>query len=450
MPSKYDFTWNTDFFDKPKKKNGRSVLSALGVVVSALILASLTLIAMSGCEADNGKRPPEGPVSPPASPDVPKERGKDLLSYEVQIGTDPAPNKYIVILTWNQGAQPWPWAVRRDELKSKTSPALIKVGDRGVYFDTSAEPGKTYKYVLGSMHGDDFLRSAEKEVTVPEDLVVRGTLALGGTQKFNRIFFEENSTLTTNGNPLQLSVTEIISQWGAIETFPANQKAATGTNGRTPGQIRIIAQSTSGRLRVIARGENGGDGADGRPGTKGVTGAPGANGHWGMNPELYKRFTRQYVDFFKQLMERNPKPPGDPAWKASLAGGPRFVCETQPTDGAPGGPGGPGGDGGDGGKGGDSGSIYITVTEESGFEVSILSEPGKAGLSGRFGRGGEGGAGGPPGALDPAHLCQPAREGNRGEPGIDGHQGRFGSIGSSQPACTKIGKRSTGDCSKFE
>lgn len=445
MKSKHEFSWAPEFFEKPKPSKPSTGPSALWAVICALLLGSLALIALSGCEAENAKQTERASPSPVVSAPT----YADVLAYKVEIGSDPDPNKYIVILTWNQGAQPWPWAVRRVDPKSKTNPVIIKVGDRGVYFDTSAEPGKTYKYVLGSMHGEDFLRSADKEVTIPQDLVVRGRVKLDDTQSFGRIFFEENSTLTTNGKPLKLTVTEIVSKWGTIETFPESQKARAGTNGRTPGEIRINAERATGRLRIISRGETGGDGLDGSSGQKGALGFAGTSGSWGMNPELYKVFSRNFIDSFERFMRQYPKPPGDREWNFTLGEMRRFVCASQPTNGGRGGAGSPGGDGCDGGIGGDSSRVYIAVTENGDFQVSVSAEPGKAGLAGRIGKGGEGGAGGPPGPLDQAHLCQPAHEGNRGEPGMDGRQGRIGVAGNKRPFCAKIGDRTLGDCESW-
>ena len=109
MKSKYDFTWDADFFEKPKKKKPRRELSVLGIVLAALILGAFALIALSGC-AD--EKPQQAPAAP-AAPKVPEVRHREELSYKVLVRADSVPNKYFVDLTWNPDVQRWPWAIRR-------------------------------------------------------------------------------------------------------------------------------------------------------------------------------------------------------------------------------------------------------------------------------------------------------------------------------------------------
>jgi hypothetical protein len=398
------------------------------------------LSALSGCDDGYYEVPIRSrPIDPKPVPEL-------ELKSEIRAGANP--DQYAVALTWRGNYQPGSWIVRRAEEKSQGKVLEALLPGSGRFDDKAPEPGKLYRYEIGTAGPDGFYPIGEVKVPIPKDLAIRGRMPLPERTNYQRLFFFENSILETNGAPVRLEVGEIIAAWGTIEIFAEGRKAQGGISGKTPGSIAIHALRGTGRLRVVARGEAGGDGIDGRRGIKGTTGASGAPGDWGMNPELYKHLFANFIESFERSMRQRPKPPGDPEWNYTLGNMRRFVCARPPTNGARGANGQDALDGGDGQNGGDSGRVLIQV-DEGDLLVSVHSEPGKSGLGGRPGKGGEGGDGGAPGALDQGHLCPPARSGERGRPGLDGRQGRAGENGKASPVCVKVGRQTSGDCEKF-
>lgn len=170
------------------------------------------------------------------------------------------------------------------------------------------------------------------------------------------------------------------------------------SHGRNGGIVDIKAAKYIGpanSLRVILKGEDGGNGGKGGNGTPGVNGGPGDG------------------------------PDVSDCWFGS--------CRRGGGNGGDGTDGGSGGYGGRGGDGGDAGQVLLAV-DTGGESIGIELHGGLGGSGGVAGAGANGGQGGEGGN---GHLCckggrrgADGRPGRAGRPGRDGRNGRGGEVHS--------------------
>jgi hypothetical protein len=217
-----------------------------------------------------------------------------------------------------------------------------------------------------------------------------------------------------------MSVQEIHSEGGIIETFLENQTAILGSDGRPAESISISANTGSGRLFVYSRGENGGKGISGKPGQEGSVGDDGTDAEVGISDTV-----------LGALGDLSPLPRN--AVRSEAKAKDLLFCKNSASDGATGGQGTPGGVGGTGGKGGDSAHVFVDITDNSKIQVDLFHLPGRGGAGGLGGPGGPGGLGGKPGNPDPLELCTSGEPGERGANGPRGETGKTGEDGKEPP-----------------
>ncbi len=406
-----------------------------GQIILSVLVLYLGLMTLGACQIEEDIPPDLAPQEP-----TPPE----TLSIEV-VGLE-APNRYQAILNWQTNSEPKAWLIHRQE-KSEATPTLIATLDKKLrtFVDANVAAGKAYTYfVFGETDAP-----LKTEVIVPTDLDVTGTITLRGDLKFNRIFFRDGSRVVTNGETLNLTAAEIISDGGMIDSSPPSRIAPPGTSGLGAGAITINAKSAHGTLKISGKGENGTNGIDGQNGRDGRQGPTGKAGECGINPEYARRILG--IESAESAMRRNPLPSNNDLLNFLLFGTNicKFICVRAPENGGPGERGADGNDGGAGGAGGDSAKVFVHIEESSNFVVSIDTTPGIGGAGGRGGRGGKGGPGGLPGARDQDHRCPPANPGPPGEDGRPGRTGRYGADGLRQPTCIWIGNELSADCSQF-
>lgn len=213
---------------------------------------------------------------------------------------------------------------------------------------------------------------------------------------------EKEGVLIIGDNWLHIQTNELISNHGAIITFPEGQKASDERNGRNGGTLFLEAKiAAQGILNVILRGEDGGKGA---PGDK-----PG--------PELNGKDNNQS---------------GEPGTQH-----PGVICKYGKA-GGPGEEGKQGHQGKTGMNGGDTGTMQIKIGEDKGLMISVEKIPGAYGEGGQGGQGGQGGLNGPRG-FSACDINIGAR--SRAEKGKEGPPGDHGQAGKTQEFCQIIGDK---------
>lgn len=334
----------------------------------------------------------------------------------------PEPNAYQVRLRWPKDAAASHFTLARENLKSgETIQVMTLTGDASEYADRAVKPGISYRYHLGR-HGTDAFTDLRVEAAIPLDFIVSGAQIVNRVgSEFNRLWILPNSTILTHGNDLKVEVNQLLAgDNAAIDTAPPSAWAAPNTSGKSGGSVVVHAKTATGRLKVFATGQGGGQGNRGGDGASGGKGPKGISGT-----------TRREVD--GSTCERHC-----PA---------RTVCDRSPGNGGQGEQGRPGGHGSPGHPGGDSARVLIAVDMPNGFEVIPSIAPGPGGPGGIGGTGGSGGLGGDPG--DRPSVCQAARPGPIGLQGLRGPTGSPGADGKKQPVCLKLGQSLVGDCSGF-
>ncbi|MBS1982749.1 MAG: hypothetical protein JST16_01140 [Bdellovibrionales bacterium] len=357
------------------------------------------------------EKPPEKPTLQVADSVVPRATLEEL----------DAPNAYQVHLAWTPDPASSSLVISRENLVTGETLQIITLESTiAEYVDRSVQPKTSYRYHLGRTTTSGF-KSEAIEAQIPIDFVVNGNMVVNAVgPEFNRLWMLPNSTLLTQGSDLRIEVNEIIALNNtAIDSAPVGNAAPYNTPGQSGGSITIKAQAATGRLKIFANGQNGGQGAPG------VNGNPGGKGPKGMPAETGRESGTE--------CERHC--PSHP------------VCVRQPGNGGQGSQGMPGDIGHIGLQGGDSARVFVAVLNPKDFEVIPTVNPGFGGPGGVGGNGGPGGPGGDPG--DTKSPCGDAAPGPVGARGPQGPVGPTGQRGIFQPVCLKLGGSLVGDCNSF-
>jgi hypothetical protein len=212
--------------------------------------------------------------------------------------------------------------------------------------------------------------------------------------RVNTLKITNGGRIITNGNNLTITAQHVISQNGAIMSFPDarltpadSPDGSPGVNGLGGGTVEIQADGIDGQLDVSLPGQNGGRGG------RGPGGAPGAPG-------------RRGADAADGLLN----------------------CARGGENGTPGGIGGQGGTGMPGGSGGDGGVLVLKGNlARKQQNINFSAPAGKAGPGGPGGMGGPGGSGGQ-GGSGSVH-CGGGAAGVSGPAGTEGAPGAQGNVG---------------------
>ena len=365
--------------------------------------------------------------SPPSS--VAKSEEK-LPKFSAEWIALEAPNQFKVDLKWSGITSPNQnvWVIQREDKENGRKPIATLAGEKDRFSDGAVAAGGTYSYWLTSPPDSEakpVSLHANVSITLPRDLEIRGQQKLERITHVYRLFLRAGSTLYSDGKPLYIDVTQLISENSQITTFAENQIANESIDGRPGGTIVIRAERASGHLILNLRGEWGGSGRNGLPGRPGAPGKQGNPGVIGAKAIIHR------PAIFGPLPQIN-----------------RF-CVTPPGPGESGENGVPGGIGGSGGRGGDSAKAYVVIQNPSGFKLIPNTLPGKGGIPGPGGVGGPGGQGGPPGVNPDSNVCPNASPGPTGVVGLKGAEGLPGLSGSPLPTCFRLGSANFGDCETF-
>ncbi len=299
-----------------------------------------------------------------------------------------------------------------------------------------------YKFFQNKLKNPELL--AEVEVLPVLDLFVDQDLNLAEIYKLNsktqiiyfrRLEIKNSAHLFIEDYSGAITVENLNSEQGVLQTFKSDQRAQLETSGRSAGKFDLNILSGSGLLQLNVLAEAGGDGKPGLEPDENLTGLKGNDGD-------YAKFS--VVSTNQCGMAR------DLCFTSYV-----YDCTTPPTSGSEGGQGKRGYGGSNAGNGG---SVFKPKVSNQSSEIKIVTSllPGRKGLGGMGasgGRGGEGGLGGDGGdrdfllffKLDPndprsklqlfskvlSKKCASAANGERGlkgETGAHGHDGQDGIV----------------------
>lgn len=187
-----------------------------------------------------------------------------------QVQELPQINHYKVLFAFPKGAQTVQRRIKDVDNSAVTIP--MKIQD-GILTDDQVDAGKTYIYEAGNTQNGQFEVIESFTFDIPQDRLIGKDEVLDQDQNwtsYRRIFFEEGSTLTTNGHNLSIQADQIIapdalnSRPGTIRTFPTQSQAAMAQNGLSGGLIQISLRTGSGTVSIELRGQKGGAGVAGQ------------------------------------------------------------------------------------------------------------------------------------------------------------------------------------------
>lgn len=385
------------------------------------VMAVLCLFLINGCaEIENES----------TSNDVGKENltqdrvsAQNLSDYvQAQVQATTKPEKYMVYFAWPKIEDGKRIRIRQEQMQLIVQPVQTT-------FSHEVTHNQTITYTFDVLDSYSKVESTfSKQVKIPRDFVVRaGQSEFIEDQKLNikRLFISSDVSLRTNGHNIEIITDELIADKGIIETFLEGTKAANSIDGKNAGELIIKSKSAMGQLKIIMRGEHGGDGLDGAPyGSRASDGAAPGSGfveclcHGRNCPLMVQKFN---------LFENNIEPMA-------------CICSETGSDGGNGANGANGRDGGRAGNGGDSGSLKVEIIDGSAF---LLQTESKIGFAGRAGNGGPGQAGGI--ALGTKTRCS-GRVGSNGRSGNPGNKGAEGINGKQGLTCVYIATEGKNDC----
>jgi hypothetical protein len=266
--------------------------------------------------------------------------GAESVAFDVQVQELAKANQYRVRLGLPDGAQIVHRQIEGEPQSLISLPMNIR---NGILTDEQVQAGKSYVYEAGVNQNGSFEILKKRSVQIPLDREIVANESLQKDENwtgYRRIFFNEGSTLTTNGFQLFIQADQLIapdrfnSTPGLIRTFPAGLQAGPNQNGQSGGFIQIAVRTGKGNIKIEMRGQDGGPGSDG-------------------------------VSYIDPIIINGSGGP--------ISAKANFVRATQF-------------DGYAGGKGGDSGYFEITIQEENllhFFPVLLLGKGGAGGKGGR-------------------------------------------------------------------
>jgi len=376
----------------------------------------------------------EAPIK--SNPTAPQESMGALKLRAEAIGLE-EPHEYQIKLTWRV-SNPEPsmfFIVKRSDWNS----GKVIQSDQGFFEDEEVQEGAKYAYQVQMLNGDRSPLSDSVEITVPVDKVFEEgrNVLQGKVTEYHRIFLKNRARVFWQGESLEITADEIISEDGVFESFSPDQKVAeVDEPGKSGGNLKITARSLKGSLYIKADGQNGGKGSQGFTGSVGEKGARGGN-------------------TFLQWGDYQKAPPQAQLWHDYY-----IICDPARPKGGQGGRGGKGGPGRPGQRGGNSGKVNLHFQELETGEVFFNNQPGLGGEGGAGGDGGPGGEGGEVGEIEYHTLnddrivgtdfngfdfCAPVK-GDQGLQGETGDVGSKGDDGFQSTFCMKLGDSEKGFC----
>lgn len=392
------------------------------------VLSSFTiLIVLLGCAKFDDSKSQNGANQIGAGPErVTSQNLADFIRIEVQPTTKP--EKYMVYFGWPQLSEAKRIRIRMEQTLAVVEPSQTT-------FSHEVNHNQTLTYTFDVLSTDTKIeKSFSKQVKVPRDFVVRdGQNQFTENTKLSvkRIYLG-STPLVTNGFNVELTADELISEKGIIQTFPDGIKAGPDQDGRSGGELSIVASVAAGTLRVYMRGENGGDGTKGPSyASRAADGSPAGNGT--AECDCVGRMCMNQLSLPAQISNSDASP------MAMVC-----TCSSYGSDAGRGATGAKGYKGQPARAGGDSGNFKISIKDGAGFDIQAFKISGIAGSPGEGGDGQPGGLGGA-GRSDNRRDCRGnagagGATGPKGDPGDQGSDGKLGNL------CIYIASEGKNDC----
>jgi hypothetical protein len=350
----------------------------------------------------------------------------DALSGAIKLHVQPTtkPEKYMVYFSW-------PKLEADKRIRIRNQRTLIVVPSSQTTFSHEVVHDQTMTYIIEVLDAASLVeQSIPKTVRTPRDFVVRGSQSQIVTDQqihVQRLFLHADTPLSTNGHRVEITAEELISNNGVIETFPEGAKASSSQNGRPGGDLTIRIQKAIGTLKVIARGQDGGDGEKGSPySSRAADGRPPEPGRLECEA-ICLRCDQSDAPLMGSRM---------PVATQRLS----CLCSEIGTDATNGSPGAKGRTGGRAGHGGDSGNLKIEIQDGSSLDLQTISRPGQAGTPGKGGDGQPGGI-----AQGTKSRCS-GNPGTNGPTGPQGDTGPKANDGKDSQICIFIASEGKNDC----
>ncbi|GIL17055.1 MAG: hypothetical protein BroJett040_08060 [Oligoflexia bacterium] len=382
------------------------------------VMAVLCLFVAGGCaDIKNDKAKTPNAVSS-VSEHIESRSISDLMSIQVQPTTKA--ERYIVYFSWPKIEDDKRIRIRKEQV-------LALVPSTQTTFSHEVDHDQTITYTFEVLNSSSTVeKTFAKLVKIPRDFVVRtGQSEFNEDQKINikRLFLNTDISLKTNGHNIQIMTEELISNKGLIETFTEGAKADASSSGKGAGELILKAKSAIGQLKIVMRGQNGGDGFKGQSYTsRAADGAPPTEGAVDC---VCPRCPLSEIRKLIQAYEIQPM---------------ACFCETTGSNGGNGAGGAKGYQGGPAGNGGDSGKLYVEINDGSAF---LLQTDFKVGAPGLPGEGGDG----QPGGIAQGHKTKCSGNiGSNGPTGPKGDAGPAGSYGEKGIICVYIATEGKNDC----
>lgn len=334
------------------------------------ILIALTLVVFSSCMKLKKKGDEAAPATTPTPVATLQTNAVEELSYQYIPSKQGSANKveFKVPSYW-----PTTVLVKRSSKTELEKEIPVPFDQSRIWTDSLTSENKmTYKFY--SKNGTDLTLLEEVEVLPVLDLMLTEDLDLVKkfeiTSKTKVIYIHY---LNLNGQKHlfvedfsgKIIIEQLESDIGFIQTFPLDEKAEMGHDGKSGGSIEMKIVSGNGNLNIVMKGQDGGTGLQGAApdatfkGGRGTDGAPA-----------------EFIGV----------PPAN-------RGATKFNCSVSPTNGGPGDQGKKGNRGDVGKNGGNTGTVSI---ENLASDIQITTKR-IVGLKGMGGEGGNGGEGGDPG-----------------------------------------------------
>jgi hypothetical protein len=274
----------------------------------------------------------------------------------------------------------------------------------------------------------EYADRSQKQISVSsaslDVFIVSGAMTLDNikVQHIKKLYFTNNSVLTTEGKDATLEVDEIESEGGTLRTFSESDQAPIAHDGLPSGHLHFRAGKINGSFTIEIRGQRGGAGFKGAQGGIGTTGAPNLgvfNAAWLMGYMVYV-CREDYYNLNRNRCDANSYQ--------------ECRLKRHPGVGGKGGPGTQGFQGHPGFKGGDVQDSVLEIPPEN-QNVKVIFEPGAPGPGGMGGEGGPGGPGGSGAAItnnSPGMPCDPSPQGPTGDSGPEGPIGPPGFPGNKE------------------
>jgi len=151
------------------------------------------------------------------------------------------------------------------QVSNQASVQSFSQGRAAPMMDSPSEKSRTYQ-IQGGVAFHLQTPQGSVQAVVPQDIMINETLMAPPQnpewiiESSGRIFLGEKANLISLDKKLTLKAHEIVFDRSVLQNFRASDVASSASNGRSGGDIYVVAQKISGVVFIELRGEQGGGG----------------------------------------------------------------------------------------------------------------------------------------------------------------------------------------------